>query len=68
MTQQYLLLNEVARLIKCKGHQIAYLITNGVIDEPKLRINNKRIFTAADVARVRQAIEAKKARKEARAR
>ncbi len=53
MTKNHFLLNEVAKAIPCKPYQIAYLLTIGVIEEPKVRINNKRIFTAKDVDRIR---------------
>lgn len=63
MKQEHFLLNEVARLVGCKGYQIAYQIANGNIEEPKLRINNKRVFTLEDVARIREVFKVKKARK-----
>jgi DNA-binding transcriptional MerR regulator len=66
--KEHYLLNEVARLIGCKGYQIQYLISNGKIEEPKLRINNKRVFTPEDVARIREIFKIKKARKETHAR
>ncbi len=65
MKQDHFLLNEVARAIPCKPYQIAYLLTIGLVDEPKLRINNKRVFTAKDVDRIREIFQkrAAKARK-----
>jgi hypothetical protein len=41
------------------------LLTIGVIDEPSVRINNKRVFTAKDVDRIREIFQerAAKARK-----
>lgn len=53
MNKNHFLLNEVARAVPCKPYQIVYLITTGVIQEPKLRISNKRVFTAKDVDRIR---------------
>jgi DNA-binding transcriptional MerR regulator len=67
MKQEHYLLNEVARLVGCKGYQIAYLISNGKVEEPKLRINNKRVFTPEDVTRIREVFKAKKPRKVANA-
>jgi DNA-binding transcriptional MerR regulator len=63
--KRHFLLNEVAKIVGCKGYQIQYAIANGKIDEPTLRINNKRVFTNEDVARVRELFRAKKAKKEA---
>jgi DNA-binding transcriptional MerR regulator len=57
MNKDHYLLSEVARAVSktvpCKPYQLSYLLTTGVIEEPKLRINNKRIFTAKDVDRIR---------------
>lgn len=65
MNKNHYLLNEVAKAIPVKPYQIAYLLTTGVIEEPKLRINNKRVFTAKDVDRIREIFRerAAKARK-----
>jgi len=58
MNKDHFLLNEVARAVSktvpCKTYQLSYLLTTGVIEEPKLRINNKRIFTAKDVNRIQE--------------
>ena len=43
------LLSEVARLLRMKPYQIAYAITSGAVQEPKLRIGNKRIFVDEDI-------------------
>lgn len=66
MKQEHYLLNQVARQVGCKAYQIAYAISTGQVDEPKLRIANKRVFTTEDVARIREVFRSKKARKEAR--
>lgn len=63
MNKNHFLLNEVARAVPCKPYQIAYLITTGVIEEPKLRINNKRIFSAKDVDRIRDIFLERKIKK-----
>lgn len=54
MEKQHFLLNEVAKRVGQKPYQLAYLITIGVIEEPKLRISNKRIFSTEDIERIRQ--------------
>ena len=63
MNKNHFLLNEVAKAVPCKPYQIAYLITTGVIEEPKLRINNKRIFSAKDVDRIRGIFQERNAKK-----
>lgn len=54
MKKNYFLLAEVAKQVGCRTYQIAYRITTGVFPEPELRINNKRVFTAADVASIQE--------------
>ena len=54
MTKNHFLLAEVAKQVGCRPYQIAYRITTGVFPEPELRINNKRIFTPADVEMIRE--------------
>jgi hypothetical protein len=50
--KKHLLLKDVARLLKVKPYQITYALTTGLVEEPELRIANKRIFQAEDVARL----------------
>ena len=50
--KKHLLLKDVARLLKVKPYTITYALTTGLVEEPKLRIANKRIFQAEDVARL----------------
>ncbi len=52
MTNQLHLLNEVAKLLKKRPHQVVYAITSGLVQEPQLRIGNRRIFQAADIQRL----------------
>ena len=54
MNKDHFLLAEVAKQVGCQPYQIAYRITTGVFPEPELRINNKRVFTAADVAVIKE--------------
>ena len=39
--KEHLLLNDVAKLLGVKGYQIAYALTNGLVQEPELKISNK---------------------------
>src|SRR4051812_46289379 len=52
MDTQYLLLNDVARTLGLKAHQIAYALATGQVAEPALRVANKRIFGEEDVRRL----------------
>ena len=58
--KEQMLLNEVARELNVKAYQISYAISSGSIDEPILRINNKRIFTKKDVSQIQKYFAAKK--------
>src|SRR3954451_12579332 len=49
MDTQYLLLNDVARTLGLKAHQIAYALATGQVAEPALRVANKRVFGEEDV-------------------
>lgn len=49
MHQQHYLLAEVARLLGVRPHQIAYALTNGLVEEPRLRIGGRRVFLPEDV-------------------
>ena len=50
MMKKHYLLRDVSRLLKVKPYQIAYALSVGLVPEPQLRISNKRIFTAEDIA------------------
>src|SRR3954471_10376508 len=52
MDAQYLLLNDVARTLGLKAHQIAYALSTGQVAEPALRVANKRVFGEDDVRRL----------------
>lgn len=59
MKNKMLLLKDVARQLGKRPHQITYPITSGQIPEPDLRIDNKRIFQSADVARLKNYFQQK---------
>lgn len=61
MNQHYLL-SEVAMAVGRKPYQIAYMISNGELDEPKLRIGNRRVFSHEEVTRIREIVNAKDCR------
>ncbi len=50
--KRHYLLNEVAKVLRKRPYQVAYAITSGSVQEPKLRISNKRIFLEADIRRL----------------
>ena len=45
-------LNEVSRLLKVRASRIHYALITGAVEEPRLRIGNRRVFEAADVKRL----------------
>jgi len=49
---KHLSLKDVAKLLKLKPYKIVYALTTGLVEEPKLRIANKRIFQEDDVQRL----------------
>jgi DNA-binding transcriptional MerR regulator len=56
---QHFLLSEVARAVGRKPYQIAYMLSNGEIEEPKLRIGNRRVFTHEEVATIKEIVQSK---------
>jgi hypothetical protein len=52
MTRQHYLLRDVARRLGVKPYQIAYALSVGLVEEPGLRIANKRVFQADDIERL----------------
>lgn len=55
-----LLLGQVANKLRCRPHQITYMLTSGLLPEPALRLGNRRIFTERDVERIRAMLKQKK--------
>lgn len=62
MKKKHYLLNEVAQLIGTLPHRIAYAITNRHLPEPEERLNNHRLFTEADIERVKKYFAEKQAK------
>jgi DNA-binding transcriptional MerR regulator len=52
--KKHYLLNEAAKLVGVSGYRISYAITNGQLPEPEERLNNHRLFTAEDIARIKK--------------
>ena len=52
MTRQHYLLRDVAKRLGVKPYQIAYALSVGLVEEPELRIANKRIFQEKDIERL----------------
>ncbi len=59
MTSLYLL-GDVARMLDVKPHKISYQYITRKLEEPKLRLGNKRIFTDGDVKSIAAALGIKK--------
>jgi DNA-binding transcriptional MerR regulator len=56
MTQDLYLISEVAERLGVPPHRVAYLLMTRKIEEPKLRMGNRRIFTDDDAKRVADAL------------
>ena len=56
MTNDLYLISEVAERLNVPPHRVAYLLMTRKIDEPKLRMGNRRVFTDADAKRVADAL------------
>jgi hypothetical protein len=52
MNQELLLLNDVARLLQRRPHQITYAISSQAVEDVSLRLGNRRIFRSDDVKRL----------------
>ena len=50
--EEFCLMADVARALRCKPYQIAYLLSSGQVPEPALRLGNRRMFTRADIDRI----------------
>jgi len=49
MTTNYLLLGDVSRLLGVKPYRVNYAIVNNLVEEPALRIANRRVFVRKNV-------------------
>ena len=56
MNKDLYLISEVAQRLDVPPHRVAYLLITRKIDEPKLRIGNRRMFTESDAKRVADAL------------
>jgi len=56
MTKDLYLISEVAERLGVPPHRIAYLLMTRKIEEPKLRMGNRRVFTDDDAERVADAL------------
>jgi DNA-binding transcriptional MerR regulator len=52
MNKRHYLLKDVAKRLGVKPYQIAYALSVGLVEEPELRIANKRIFQEKDIERL----------------
>lgn len=56
MTQQLYLISDIARRLDVRPHKVSYLFLTRKLEEPALRLGNRRIFTVADARRVAKAL------------
>jgi DNA-binding transcriptional MerR regulator len=52
MAREHFLLKDVAKRLGVKPYQVAYALSVGLVEEPELRISNKRIFQERDIKRL----------------
>ncbi len=45
MTQELFLLGDISRKLKVPQHRIVYLFASQAVQEPKLTLGNRRVFT-----------------------
>jgi hypothetical protein len=48
MTKELFLLGDVSRRLNVPPHRISYLFVKRAIQEPELRLGNRRVFTEED--------------------
>lgn len=56
MTEELYLISDVARTLDVPPHRVAYLFLTRKLEEPKLRLGNRRVFTHDDATRVANAL------------
>jgi DNA-binding transcriptional MerR regulator len=45
-------LGAVAALLKVKPYRVEYLLANGLVPEPEMRVSGRRVFAVDDVRRL----------------
>jgi DNA-binding transcriptional MerR regulator len=50
--KEHFLLKDVAKRLGIKPYRITYVLAVGLVEEPELRIANKRIFDEEDIERL----------------
>ncbi len=54
---EFYLLSDVARILRCRPSKIVYLLTTRQVPEPALRIGNRRVFTIMDIYRLSEKLQ-----------
>ena len=49
-------MREASRILKAASWRINYLLANGQVPEPKLRLAGRRVFTVADLQRLAESL------------
>jgi len=52
MNQTLYSIREAARILRKQPYQIAYLLDNNRVPEPRVRLGNRRAFSAEDIRRL----------------
>ncbi len=56
MTEELFLISDIARRLDVPPHRVAYLFLNRKLEEPKLRMGNRRVFTVDEAKGVAMAM------------
>jgi DNA-binding transcriptional MerR regulator len=56
MTKQLFLISDVSRMLGVPAHRIAYQYMTRKLEEPSLRLGNRRVFTLVDVHKAAKAL------------
>ena len=54
--EQLFLTGDVAKALSVQPYRIAYLFTSSKLEEPRLRLGNRRVFYPSDVRAVAKAL------------
>jgi DNA-binding transcriptional MerR regulator len=59
MTERFYSIREVSQIVGAQPYQIAYLLVNNRVPEPKVRLGGRRAFAADDIQRIAEKLNKK---------
>ena len=62
MNETLFSIKEAARILRVQPYQIAYLLDNNRVPEPKVRLGNRRAFSVEDIQRLADRLNVKPAK------